>query len=73
MTHLNDTLDPIRPDDGTVGDNIPSGVVEVVQAQEEIIGNDGIEDAGKGGRRINEETETCSQTIYPDEGRSVRA
>ena len=47
MTNVNDTLDPIRPDDGTVGDNMPSVDVEVVQAQEEIIGNDGIEDAEK--------------------------
>ena len=42
---MNDTLDPIRPDDGTVGDSMPSGDVEVVQAQEEIIGSKGIEDA----------------------------
>ena len=47
MTNLNDTLDPIRPDDGTVGDDMPSGDVEVVQAQEEIIGDDGIENAEK--------------------------
>ena len=28
MTNVNDTLDPIRPDDCTVGDNMPSVVVE---------------------------------------------
>ena len=47
MTNLNDTLDPIRPDDGTVGDNMPSGDVEVVQAQEEIIGDEDIENVEK--------------------------
>ena len=47
MTNVNHTLDPIRPDNGTVGDNMPSVDVEVVQAQEEIIGNDGTEDAEK--------------------------
>ena len=45
MTNLNGTLDLISPDDGTVGVNMPSGYVEVVQAQEEIIGSYGIEDA----------------------------
>ena len=45
MTNLNDTLDHIGPDDGTVGGNMPSGYVEMVQAQEEIIGSKGIEDA----------------------------
>ena len=39
MTNLNDSLDSIRLDDGTVGDNMPLGDVEVVQVQEEIIGN----------------------------------
>ena len=48
MTHLNDVLDPIRLDDGTAGDDMPSGDVEVVQAQEEIIRDDGIEDAETG-------------------------
>ncbi len=47
MTNVNDTLDPIRPDNGTVGDNMPSVDVEAVQAQEEIIGDDGIENAEK--------------------------
>ena len=47
MTNVNHTLDPIRPDNGTVGDNMPSVDVEVVQVQEEIIGDDGIEDADK--------------------------
>ena len=47
MTNVNCTLDPIRPDNGTVGDNMPSVDVEVVQAQEEIIGDKSIEDAEK--------------------------
>ena len=47
MTNVNHTLDPIRPDNGTVGDNMPSVDVEVVQVQEEIIGEDGIENADK--------------------------
>ena len=34
---MNGTLDPIRLDDGTVGDGMPSGDVEVVQTQEEIM------------------------------------
>ena len=37
MTNVNHTLDPIRPDNGTVGDNMPSVDVEVVQVQEEIL------------------------------------
>ena len=45
MTNHNDTLDPMRPDDSTVGDNMPSGDVEVLQAQEEMIGREGIEGA----------------------------
>ena len=48
MTNLNDTLDSIRPDDGTVGDDMPSGDVEVKQFQEEIIGSEGTEDADLG-------------------------
>ena len=47
MTNVNHTLDPIRADNGTVGDNMPSVDVEVVQVQEEIIGDDGIENADK--------------------------
>ena len=47
MTNVNDTLDPIRPDNGTVGDNMPSVDVEVVQVKEEIIGDEGIENADK--------------------------
>ena len=45
MTNLSDTFDPIRPDDGRVGDDAPWGDVETVQLQEEIIDNEVIENA----------------------------
>ena len=48
MTNQNDTLDLTRPDGGTVGDDMPSGDAEVVQALEEFIGDDGIEDVETG-------------------------
>ena len=48
MTNRNDSLDPIRPDDGTVGDDMPLGDVEVVQVQGGTIGNEGIGNAETG-------------------------
>ena len=65
MTKLNDTLDSIKPDDGTVGDNMPSGYEESVQALENllILWHQRCRDR-RGGRTINEKTETCSHTIY---------
>ena len=45
MTNLRSTLHPIRPDNGRMGDDMPSGDVVAVQVEEAIKDNEGIEDA----------------------------
>ena len=39
MTSMSRTLDPIRPNNGEVGDDMQSGVMDSVQGQEEIVEN----------------------------------
>ena len=55
MTNARTTLDLIRPDNGRVGDDMPSGDVEAVQVQEEIGDTEGIEDADESRAEAEEE------------------